>query len=44
MLSYDRFTSYGLSETLPAAAVLVLFALLPLIALRALRAGEPAAR
>ena len=44
VLSYDRFTSYGLSETLPAAAVLVLFALLPLIALRALRAGEPAAR
>lgn len=44
VLSYDRFTSYGLSETLPAAAVLVLFALLPLVALRALRAGEPAAR
>ena len=44
VLSYDRFTSYGLAETLPAAAVLVLFALLPLIALRALRAGEPAAR
>jgi len=44
VLRYDRFTSYGLSETLPAAAVLVLFALLPLIALRALRAGEPAAR
>jgi molybdate/tungstate transport system permease protein len=44
VLSYDRFTSYGLSETLPAAAVLVLFALLPLIALRALRAGEPSAR
>ena len=40
VLSYDRFTSYGLSETLPAAAVLVLFALIPLVALRALRAGD----
>jgi molybdate/tungstate transport system permease protein len=40
VLSYDRFTSYGLSEALPAAAVLVLFALIPLAALRALRAGE----
>jgi len=39
VLSYDRFTSYGLSETLPVAAVLVLFAFIPLIALRALRAG-----
>ncbi|HEY9230390.1 MAG TPA: ABC transporter permease [Gemmatimonadaceae bacterium] len=44
VLSYDRFTSYGLSETLPVAAVLVLFALVPLAALRALRAGEPAPR
>jgi molybdate/tungstate transport system permease protein len=41
VLAYDRFTSYGLSETLPVAAVLVLFALIPLAALRALRAGEP---
>lgn len=41
VLSYDRFTSYGLSEALPVAAVLVLFALIPLAALRALRAGEP---
>jgi molybdate/tungstate transport system permease protein len=41
VLSYDRFTSYGLSEALPVAAVLVLFALVPLAALRALRAGEP---
>jgi molybdate/tungstate transport system permease protein len=40
VLAYDRFTSYGLSETLPVAAVLVLFALIPLAALRALRAGE----
>ena len=40
VLSYERFTSYGLSETLPAAAVLVLLALIPLAALRALRAGD----
>jgi molybdate/tungstate transport system permease protein len=39
VLSYDRFTSYGLSETLPVAAVLVLLAIIPLAALRALRAG-----
>jgi molybdate/tungstate transport system permease protein len=44
VLSYDRFTSYGLSEALPVAAVLVLFALVPLAALRALRGGEPASR
>ena len=37
VLSYDRFTSYGLSEALPVAAALVLFALVPLAALRALR-------
>ena len=37
VLSYDRFTSFGLSEALPVAAVLVLFALVPLAALRALR-------
>ncbi|HEX4681436.1 MAG TPA: ABC transporter permease [Gemmatimonadaceae bacterium] len=41
VLSYDRFTSYGLSETLPVAAVLVVFALLPLAALRALRGDDP---
>jgi molybdate/tungstate transport system permease protein len=41
VLSYDRFTSYGLNEALPVAAVLVLFALVPLAALRALRGGEP---
>jgi molybdate/tungstate transport system permease protein len=44
VLSYDRFTSYGLSEALPVAAVLVLFALVPLAALRALRSGEPLTR
>jgi molybdate/tungstate transport system permease protein len=37
VLSYDRFTSYGLPEALPVAAVLVLLALVPLTALRALR-------
>ena len=37
VLSYDRFTSFGLGEALPVAAVLVLFALVPLAALRALR-------
>ncbi|HEY4307161.1 MAG TPA: ABC transporter permease [Gemmatimonadaceae bacterium] len=44
VLSYDRFTSYGLSETLPVAAVLVLFALIPLAALRALKHADPLAR
>jgi len=44
VLSYDRFTSYGMSETLPVAAVLVLFALVPLAALRALRGGDPLPR
>jgi molybdate/tungstate transport system permease protein len=37
VLSYDRFTSLGLSGALPVAAVLVLLAILPLAALRALR-------
>jgi molybdate/tungstate transport system permease protein len=37
VLSYDRFTSYGLPEALPVAAVLVLLAVFPLTALRALR-------
>jgi len=40
VLSYDRFTTFGLSETLPVAAVLVLFALVPLAALRALRGSD----
>jgi molybdate/tungstate transport system permease protein len=43
VLSYDRFTSYGLDEALPVAAVLVLLALVPLVALRALRGREEAA-
>ena len=38
VLSYERFTIYGLSQALPVAAVLALLALVPLIALRALRA------
>jgi molybdate/tungstate transport system permease protein len=37
VLSYDRFTSFGLSGALPVAAVLVILAILPLAALRALR-------
>jgi molybdate/tungstate transport system permease protein len=37
VLSYDRFTSYGLDEALPVAAVLVILAVVPLAALRALR-------
>ncbi len=44
VLSYDRFTSFGLAETLPVAAVLVLLALIPLIALRALKHADPLAR
>ena len=42
VLSYDRFTSYGLGAALPVAAVLVIFAVIPLIALRTLRYVEPA--
>jgi molybdate/tungstate transport system permease protein len=45
VLSYDRFTAYGLDAALPVAAVLVLLALVPLLVLRSLRAdaafGEP---
>ncbi len=37
VLSYDRFTSYGLSEALPVAAALAILALVPLTVLRALR-------
>ena len=36
VLSYDRFATYGLAEALPVAAVLVLLAVVPLVALRAL--------
>jgi molybdate/tungstate transport system permease protein len=37
VLSYDRFTSFGLGEALPVAAALALLALIPLTLLRALR-------
>ena len=37
VLSYDRFTSFGLREALPVAAILTVLALVPLTALRALR-------
>jgi molybdate/tungstate transport system permease protein len=37
VLSYERFTIYGLSQALPVAAVLALLALVPLVLLRALR-------
>lgn len=45
VLSYDRFTSFGLGAVLPVAAVLVILALVPLVVLRSLKAhiayGEP---
>ena len=45
VLSYDRFTSYGLGAVLPVAAVLVILALMPLVVLRSLKGhiayGEP---
>jgi molybdate/tungstate transport system permease protein len=40
VLSYERFTAFGLREALPVAAVLVVLALVPLVALRALRGDE----
>jgi molybdate/tungstate transport system permease protein len=40
VLSYERFTAYGLREALPVAAVLVLLALIPLAFLRALRGDD----
>ena len=40
VLSYERFTAFGLRAALPVAAVLVLLALVPLVALRALRGDE----
>lgn len=40
VLSYDRFTSFGLREALPVAAVLAIIALVPLTALRALRQDQ----
>ena len=39
-LVYERLTGYGLDEALPAAAALVVVALVPLLALRALRTRE----
>jgi molybdate/tungstate transport system permease protein len=41
VLSYDRFTSFGLPDALPVAAVLALLALIPLTMLRALRLERP---
>jgi molybdate/tungstate transport system permease protein len=40
VLSYDRFTTFGLAEALPVAAVMAVFALVPLTVLRALRYGR----
>jgi molybdate/tungstate transport system permease protein len=40
VLSYDRFTSYGLDEALPVAAVLALLAFVPLFAMRALNTSR----
>lgn len=37
VLTFDRFTGFGLTEALPVAAVLSILALIPLVALRALR-------
>jgi molybdate/tungstate transport system permease protein len=42
VLSYDRFTATGLSGALPVAAVLVLIAIVPLVALRTLRPDRSA--
>lgn len=41
VLSYDRFTSYGLSEAIPVAAILVLLSLIPIAILRWLVAERP---
>lgn len=40
VLSYERFSAFGLRAALPVAAVLVILALFPLAALRALRGDE----
>jgi molybdate/tungstate transport system permease protein len=37
VLSYDRYTLFGLDEALPVAAVMAVLALVPLTVLRALR-------
>jgi molybdate/tungstate transport system permease protein len=44
VLSYERLTSFGLAEALPVAAALVLLAVVPLVALRALRGGGEVSR
>jgi molybdate/tungstate transport system permease protein len=44
VLSYDRFTSFGLDEALPVAAVLVILAVVPLVVLRALRTDDGGVR
>ena len=44
VLSYDRFTSFGLGEALPVAAVLALLALVPLFALACAASVARAAR
>jgi molybdate/tungstate transport system permease protein len=43
VLSYDRFTAFGLDAALPVAAVLVLLAMVPLVLLRLLRREAPVA-
>jgi len=40
VLSWERFTGYGLSDALPVAAALLLLSLVPLVALRMLRRGD----
>lgn len=40
VLAYDRFTSFGLNEALPVAAVLVVLAIVPLAVLRAVKGRE----
>ncbi len=40
VLSWERFTAFGLAEALPVAAALTLVALVPLVALRALRSAR----
>lgn len=44
VLSYDRFTTYGLNEVVPVAAALVVLALVPLVLLRALRSDDTGGR
>jgi molybdate/tungstate transport system permease protein len=40
VLSYERFTGYGLRDALPIAAALLLLSLVPLVALRMLRRDD----